>query len=170
MSHIGTRIAVIAAGAAGLSAALLALSPTASAEPVPAPSPTLPGLDMLQKIAGPGGINQVLQTAAAIFAPAPPAQAPLAPPPTAAITLPQPAAAAGAVPTGQLNVPPAPGLPVALPNQLSFPGDLTALIPGGLVPGAATAPGIAAPGIAAPGPAAPGQLGIPALNPVAGLP
>ena len=77
--------------------------------------------------------------AAAPAAPATPA--PAAPAATASVTLPQPAAPAAApaavaapatapqnlIPSGAMNVPNVPFLPVPLPQELSFPADLAAL-------------------------------------------
>lgn len=185
MSRIGTRIAAITAGAAGLFAAFIALSPAASAEPAPAPAPAVPGLDIIQNLASPAGITQALQNAASVLStmpstltggsPAVPA-APAVAPPTASINLPQPSAATGLVPSGQVNVPQAPGLPVQLPSQLSFPGDLTTLVPGIAAP-APNAPGLppaavpAAPAApAAPAGAAQLPAGLALLNPIAALP
>jgi hypothetical protein len=54
---------------------------------------------------------------------------------------------ASALPAGELNIPNLPGLPVPLPEHLSFPGDLTALIPG--APAAAPSQGITTPTAAA---------------------
>jgi len=50
-----------------------------------------------------------------------------------------PATAAGLIPSGELNVPNMPFLPVPLPQQVSFPGDLAALMPAGLMPAAKAA-------------------------------
>jgi hypothetical protein len=66
-----------------------------------------------------------------------------------------------------MNIPNMPFLPVPLPQQVSFPGDLAALMPSGLLPGAkpAAAPVAPAAAPAAPAPAAPA-----APAPGAGLP
>ena len=145
---------IAAAGAAGLA---LGLSATAAAEPAaPAPAPTLPGLPFLQQLAtNPAAATQLMQGLTSVLsgaqAAAPAAAAPATPAPaaTASVTLPQPAAPAAApaaaaapatapqnlIPSGEMNVPNVPFLPVPLPQQLSFPGDLAALMPSGLIPG-----------------------------------
>jgi hypothetical protein len=72
-----------------------------------------------------------------------------------------------------VNVPNVPFSPVPLPQQLSFPADLAALMPSSLVPGAAAkpaaAPVAAAPAAPAPvAPAAPAPAA-PAAAPGAGI-
>ena len=153
--------------------------PTAAAAPAPAPS--LPGLPFLQQLAtNPAAATQLVQGLTSVLggaqAAAPAAAAPATPAPaaTASVTLPQPAAPAAApaaaaapatapqnlIPSGEMNVPNVPFLPVPLPQQLSFPGDLAALMPSGLMPGAVkpaaapAAPAAAAPRGAAAAPAA----------------
>ena len=79
-----------------------------------------------------------------------------------------------------MNVPSVPFLPVPLPQQLSFPADLAALMPSGLIPAAKPAAAPAAPAAAAPAappaapaaaapPAAPAAAAPPAAPPAAGL-
>ncbi len=63
-----------------------------------------------------------------------PVSAPLVTPP--ATTL------AGFIPSGEINLPSVPGLPIPLPQRLSFPGDLSALMPG-IAGSAITQPGVA---------------------------
>jgi hypothetical protein len=58
-----------------------------------------------------------------------------------AATAPAIPVASGLIPTGELTLPSLPGLPIPLPQRLTFPGDLASLLPGS--PGSAvTAPGI----------------------------
>src|SRR5262249_29877968 len=64
------------------------------------------------------------------------------------------------IPSGEVNVPNVPFSPIPLPQQLSFPADLAALMPAGLIPGMAkpaAAPAVpgAAPAVPAAAPAAP---------------
>jgi hypothetical protein len=67
------------------------------------------------------------------------------------------------LPSGQLNIPGVPGLPVPLPAQLAFPGDLATLLPG--------APGASAPVYPPPAPAATSPMpGLGALFPTSALP
>ncbi len=159
-STIGAAGAV--ALAVGLSATAAA-EPAAVPPPVPS-VPGLPGLPFLQQLAtNPAAATQLIQgltsmlasaqtaaPAAATPAPAAAAAAPApAPAATASVTLPQPAAPAAApapatapatagqnlLPSGEMNIPNMPFLPVPLPQQVSFPGDLAALMPSGLLPG-----------------------------------
>ena len=167
----------------------------------------MPGLPFIQQLAAnPAAASQLMQGLASMLGSAqaaPAAAAPAATPPaaSASVTLPQPpaalpgaapapintpaAAAAPAtapqnlVPTGQMNVPSVPFLPVPLPQQVSFPGDLASLMPAGtplanLAPAPATAPAAPAPAApAAPAPAAPAApapaVAAPAATPNAGL-
>jgi hypothetical protein len=195
--------------AAGAVPVALALSATAAAEPAASPPiPAVPGLPLVDQLAAvPANAPQLLQNVASALTGAP--ATPVAPPPTAsaAVTLPQPAAApaqpatlpvattpgalpaattpatgpGALVPTGEVNLPQVPFLPVPLPQQVSFPGDLTYLLPpgtplAGLAPKPATpiaAPAATVPGAAVPAaaPAAPGTAGLaPVLLPLAGLP
>src|SRR6185503_831643 len=89
-----------------------------------------------------------------------------------------PAPAAGALlPSADVNLPQVPFLPVPLPQQMSFPGDITSLLPVALpgvsVPDLAAKPAAAAataPAAAAL-PAVPGAGALaPLLMPTAGLP
>ncbi len=177
MSRTRNRFATAAVGAAGLFSAVLALSPTAAADPVTPTIPGVPGLDIVQQIvASPASAPQLLQSAMAALTgiPATPTM-PTAPAPAG---LPQPAAAV--VPTAELNLPTVPGLPVQLPAQLSLPGDLASLVPGfvpmpnlGAKPAAVgTIPATGMPGAVTPAAAAavPGATGLAALFPTAALP
>jgi hypothetical protein len=197
--------------AAGAVSAALALSATATAEPAPPPpSPALPGLPFIQQlVANPAAASQLMQGLATVLSTAQGATAaPATPPPaaTASVTLPQPPAALpgtpaapvntpaatpatapqNVVPTGQMNVPNVPFLPVPLPQSVAFPGDLAALMPAGtplanLAPKSppATAPAATAPAATAPAappapapaaPAAPGAGVAPLLMPLSALP
>jgi hypothetical protein len=182
MSRTRNRFATAAVGAAGLFSAVLALSPTAAADPVTPTIPGVPGLDIMQQIvASPASAPQLLQSAMAALTgiPATPTM-PTAPAPAAGASagLPQPAAAV--VPTAELNLPTVPGLPVQLPAQLSLPGDLASLVPGfvpmpnlGAKPAAVgTIPATGMPGAVTPAAAAavPGATGLAALFPTAALP
>ena len=138
-------------------------------------------------------------TPAVAAAPTPAAAAAPTPAPaaTASVTLPQPAAPAAApaaatapataapnlLPSGEMNIPNMPFLPVPLPQQVSFPGDLAALMPSGLLPGAkpaaapvapaaapAPAPAAPAPAAAAPAAPAPGVGLAPLVMPLSALP
>jgi hypothetical protein len=79
---------------------------------------------------------------------------------------------AGLLPQAQLNLPQLPFLPVPLPQQISLPGDLTALVNGG-VP-ASPAPAIGSAGLLPIPAAAPATAPVttpnPLLFPVSGLP
>jgi len=70
-----------------------------------------------------------------------------------------------------MNIPNMPFLPVPLPQQVSFPGDLAALMPSGLLPGAKPAAAPVAPAAApAAAPTAPAPAAPAAPAPGAGLP
>lgn len=179
MSRTRNRFATAAVGAAGLFSAVLALSPTAAADPVTPTIPGVPGLDIVQQIvASPASAPQLLQSAMSALTGIP--ATPTAPAPAAGASagLPQPAAAV--VPTAELNLPTVPGLPVQLPAQLSLPGDLASLVPGfvpmpnlGAKPAAVgTIPATGMPGAVTPAAAAavPGATGLAALFPTAALP
>jgi len=160
----------------GSSAALLTAG-VASADPLPAPAPApapeVPGLSMLTQFINPANAPQLLQAASSIFAPkattapaipaaspvAPTAPAPLA---TAALNLPQAPAAQPAVqapvlgnsgdlpsalPSGTLNIPTIPGLPIPLPQTVSFPGDVAPIA--AAAPAVASTPAYVAPMAAA---------------------
>jgi hypothetical protein len=77
------------------------------------------------------------------------------------------------IPTGEVTMPNVPFLPVPLPQQVNFPGDLASLMPGGLA-GAKPAAAPAAPAAAAPAAAAPAATtgaGLsPLLMPLSALP
>ena len=92
-------------------------------------------------------------------------------------------AAQNLLPSGEMNIPNMPFLPVPLPQQVSFPGDLAALMPSGLLPGAkpaaapvapaaapAPAPAAPAPAAAAPAAPAPGAGLAPLVMPLSALP
>jgi hypothetical protein len=182
--------------AAGAIPVALGLSATAAAEPAaPAPVPSVPGLPFLQQLAtNPAAASALMQGFTSLLggaqaaAPAAAAATP-APAATASVTLPQPAAPAAApaaaaapataaqnlIPSGEMNMPNVPFLPVPLPQQVSFPGDLASLMPSGLVPAAAKpAAAPAAPAAAAPvatAPAAPSSAGLaPLMMPLSALP
>lgn len=187
VSRTRIRNASTAVAAAGLFSVVVALSPTAAADPATPTSPGVPGLDTVQQLAASAaGMAQSVQSAASAIAgvPATPAT-PAAPPPlaSAAVTVPQAAAAsalqngsANAVPAGQVNLPTVPGLPVPLLDKFSLPGDLASLVRGGVpVPNlgvqpaaAAATPTSTAPGTAAG--AAPAPTGLAALLPISALP
>jgi hypothetical protein len=150
----------VIAAACAVPAALL-LSATASADPVPAPAPAMPNIPFLNGIS-PANAPAMLQGLASAFTgAAQPAAAPAAPAPaaTASVTLPAaaapaatpaastlpgllPAAAAPAaapvaqpaslVPTAEVQLPQVANNALPLPKELSFPGDLTSLLPPGL--------------------------------------
>ena len=65
-----------------------------------------------------------------------PAAAPAVPAAAPAAAAAPATAAQNLIPSGEVNVPSVPFLPVPLPQQVSFPGDLAALMPSGLMPGA----------------------------------
>ena len=95
-----------------------------------APSSVIPGTN-----AGIPGISSVVpQTPATAARPALPGM-PAAP------------SAPSALPTAQLDLPQVPFLPLPLPQQVSLPGALTSLAPGGLplTPGALTGPALVGP-------------------------
>ena len=116
----------------------------------------MPGLPFLQQLAAnPAAATQLMQGLTSMLGAAQAAPAaPATPPPaaSASVTLPQPPAAlperhcpaeharrhgAPALPTeraaaGQMSVPNVPFLPVPLPQAVSFPGDLAALMPAGV--------------------------------------
>jgi hypothetical protein len=188
MSRTRNRFVISAVAGAGLFAGVLAMSPTAVADPAAPVIPGVPGANMLQQLA-----PQLLQSFAAAFLgnPAAPAAVPAAPAASAAVNLPQAAVPAavsaapatgadGLIPTAQVDLPSVPGLPVPLPSQLSLPGDLAALAPGGLpIPdlaakpaAAALAPAAVAPAAVAPvaTAAAPAESAIASFFPVSGLP
>src|ERR1700694_270176 len=203
MSQIRNRIAIAVGAGAGLCSALLALSPTAAADPALPTIPGLPGL-VQQIAASPASVPQLLQSAASALAGVPAAPAQAAPAASAAISLPQPATPAPAataavalpqpatpvpaavaatapgqlVPSAQLDLPTVPGLPLSLPSQLSLPGALASLVPGGIpMPNlgakpaaAAVTPAAALPGAVAPAAVAPGRTGLEGLFPVSALP
>ena len=162
-----------------------AAAPAAAATPAPAAAAT-PAV-----AAAPTPAVAAAPTPAAAAAPTP------APAATASVTLPQPAAPAAApapatapatagqnlLPSGEMNIPNMPFLPVPLPQQVSFPGDLAALMPSGLLPGAkpaaapvapaaapAPAPAAPAPAAAAPAAPAPGVGLAPLVMPLSALP
>jgi hypothetical protein len=79
---------------------------------------------------------------------------------------------AGLLPQAQLNLPQLPFLPVPLPQQISLPGDLTALVNGGVPP--SSAPAVGSSGLLPISAAAPATAPVstpnPLLFPVSGLP
>jgi hypothetical protein len=68
------------------------------------------------------------------------------------------------IPTGEINLPTVPGLPIPLPHHLTFPDDLAALMPG--APGAAIAQPVLAPAAAVMSP----TRGLGTLFPTSALP
>lgn len=190
MSRTGIRIATLGAFAGGLLTAFFALSPTAAAEPAPA-APSVPGVDFVQQLANaPAMASQLLQNAATMLSPTPPAAAPAAPAaspaPTAtgSINLPQlpgmtPASAPMTSQVGTVPGAPAPAAPASsmpLLNQLPLPGSIASIAQA--IPGIGTNPA-AIPSITAPmstGPmtppaATPGAPGLPpTLDPFSALP
>lgn len=114
-----------------------------------APSSVIPGTN-----AGIPGINSVVpQTPATAARPSLPGM-PAAP------------SSSSALPSAQLDLPQVPFLPVPLPKQVSLPGALTSLAPGGvpLNPGALTGPALVGPA------AAPVMSTNPLLAPLSALP
>jgi len=173
MSRIGTRIAIIAAAAGGLTTAFLALSPTAAADPAAPVIPAMPGINVVEELANaPAMASQLLQNAATMLQPAaatpatPPASVPTA---TASFNLPQPPMSApmntavGTVPgtvPGTLPTPPASSGTLPLLSQLGLPSNLAGL-------NSLPLPNVGAPAA----PAVPGQPAFPpAFNPFSALP
>jgi hypothetical protein len=155
MSRRRIRSAVLAAaGAAALFGAVVALSPSAAADPATLPSPALPGINVVRQFVSAADIPQVLQSAASALSGAP--STPATPTPTplasAAVTVPQlpltPAAAPQTSLTGA-----APTVPTDLSKMLGLSGglptDLSSLMSG---LGAMSAAGTAAPSAATPVP------------------
>ena len=196
MSRTRNRFATAAVAAAGLFSAVLALSPTAAADPAAPTSPGVPGLDVLQQFASPPSVSQLLQSAASVLnggnatatpaAAAPTAIGALSPQPAASapgastvVTRPLPAVGAvsspatggaGSVPRAPLNLPPGAAVPAPPPSQfqLSLPGNLSSLVPGGVLP-----PNLGTNPVAAPAPSAtavPRQTGPAAPFPISVLP
>ena len=152
MSRFTKLFAANAIAAAGLGAAAIALSPSAAADPIIPPVPSVPGLGMIQQLASnPAGVGAVLQTAASALSGASsiiggPAATPILGGPAATPILGGPAA--GTLPvspidmTGALPAAPAaagvtPMIPTqtlgqtVLPmlNQFGIPGSLASLAP-----------------------------------------
>ena len=151
----------VIAAACAVPGALL-LSATASADPIPAPAPAMPNIPFLNGMSPANAPAMLQGLASAFTgAAATPAAAPAAPAPaaTASVTLPAaaapaaapatsalpgllPAAAApaavpaaqpaGLVPTAEVQIPQVANNVLPLPKELSFPGDLTSLLPPGL--------------------------------------
>jgi hypothetical protein len=160
----------------GASAALLT-GGIAKADPVPAPSPIGPGLNMVQQLMDPSKAPQLLQAATAMLTglnAAPPATAaiPAAPPSlaTATVNLPQ---APGALPLPGMPTAALPGMPAS-----TLPGMPTAALPGmpaTTTPLSAALPSAAGlstiPGLPVPLPAnLPFPTDLAALLPAAGIP
>ncbi len=105
--------------------------------PQPAPGAAAPGSAVPAAPAGIPGLNSVVPQA--------PAVTPR--PSTIPGTATAPAATPGTMPSAQLDLPQLPFLPVPLPQQISLPGALTSLAPGGvpLPHGAPTAPALGVP-------------------------
>jgi hypothetical protein len=140
---------------------------------IPGASSLVPGASAASTAATPGlGIPGLTPT---LPAPATPASGLTGIPgltPTVPAASTPAAGPAGLLPQAQLNLPQMPFLPVPLPQQISLPGDLTALVNGG-VP-ASPAPAIGSAGLlpiaAAPPATAPVTTPNPLLFPVSGLP
>jgi hypothetical protein len=156
---------------AGLTGATPA-APTATSL-IPGASSLVPGASPASTAATPGlGIPGLTPT---LPAPATPASGltgiPGLTPTVPAATTPA-AGPAGLLPQAQLNLPQMPFLPVPLPQQISLPGDLTALVNGG-VP-ASPAPAVGSAGLLPIPAAAPATAPVstpnPLLFPVSGLP
>ncbi|MGK2881026.1 MAG: hypothetical protein ACSLE6_09615 [Mycobacterium sp.] len=173
MSRTRNRFVIATFAVAGVTSAALALSPIAAADPATEPAvPTVPGLDIVQQVAtdalAPQGAPlPVPIDTAAVSVPLPAA---VSAPSPAAISSPEPQL----IPSADISIPQVPGMPVPLPSELSFPGDLLSLLPAGLpnplaavtgasAPAAATAP------VAAVAPIATAPIGLPVF-PTAGLP
>lgn len=158
---------------------VLSGTPAAAAAPVAAPPIASASVNLPPQPAAVPGTAALPATATLPGVATPPATAPAAVPaalpgtaalpgiaPAAVPAAIAPAATPELIPTGQLNLPSLPGLPVPLPQHLSFPGDLdlASLMPG--TPGAA----IAQPGVA-PAPSATSPMpGVGALFPTSALP
>ncbi len=199
MSRIGTRTATIAAAAGGLFTALVALSPTAAADPAPA-APGVPGIDVVQQLANaPAIASQFLQSAASMLAPKPaatpaapassaaPATAPTA---SASLNLPQNPLAQNPLAQNPLAQNPLAQNPISAPmnslvgtvpqGQVNLPASipvapllsqlgLPANLNGLPIPNVGATPG--APVTAPAAPLAPGQPALmPDLNPFSALP
>jgi len=134
---------------------------------VPGATSLIPGAAPAATTATPGlGIPGLTPTVPAPAAPAPAlAGFPGLTPTVPAAPTPAPGPA-GLLPQAQLNLPQMPFLPLPLPQQLSLPGDLTALANGG-VP---VYPGISPPAVASVPVAAPVASPNPLFFPVSGLP
>jgi len=169
MSRIGTRFgirtATIAAAAGGLGTAFLALTPTASADPVAPVLPALPGgVNMIQQLANaPALASQLLQSASTMLQPitATPASTgtyPGAIPASSPLGTQAPVSAPMNSMVG--TVPSMPTSSIPLLSQLGLPSNLSSL-PLPNLGGAAATP--AAPAVGAP--ALP-----PSLNPFSALP
>ena len=93
-------------------------------------------------------------------------------PGTEPVAAPATAATSELIPSGDINLPSIPGLPIPLPQRISFPGALTSLLPGATpaAPVAVAAPAIAQPGIAPAASATSPLPGIGALFPAYALP
>jgi len=138
---------------------------------VPGATSLFPGASPASTTATPGlGIPGLTPT---IPAPATPAPGPTGIPgltPTVPAAATPAAGPAGLLPQAQLNLPQMPFLGVPLPQQISLPGDLTALINGG-VP---ASPSVSSPGLLPVPAAAPVTAPVtapnPLLFPVSGLP
>lgn len=151
MSRTRNRFAIATLAAAGLTSAALALSPTAAADPAAPAVPAVPGLDVVQQVAtdvlAPQAVEQPAPMAsasvnlpqpAAVTAPAQspvtsplgvtsPVTSPLGVTSPAGVTAPEPAV----IPSADISIPqlPADLIPIPLPSEVSFPGDLLSLLP-----------------------------------------
>ena len=181
MSRFAKLFAANAIAAAGLCSAALALSPSAAAEPAPAPVvPQLPALNMIQQFAtNPASMGAVLQTAAtalngasALVGGSPASTLPVSPIEGAPATPPVAAPGPGSSLLPLLN---SLGVPASLanlgPSQMPFPiqiGDTLGISPAPV----ATAPPARAPAAAPPIlPAVPPAAGgVGGLLPLSALP
>lgn len=179
MSRFAKLFAANAIAAAGLCSAALALSPSAAAEPAPAPViPQLPALNMIQQFAtNPASMGAVLQTAATALNGAstliggPASTLPVSPIEGAPATPPVAAPGPGSSLVPLLN---SFGVPASLanlgPSQMPFPiqiGDTLGISPAPVATAPAAVPPAAAPILPAV-PPAPGGVG--ALLPLSALP
>lgn len=161
--NIGDQLVSTAANTAANAPQLLQNLATAlgAAPPAPVAPPPLAGASVTVPQPAPGLIAGAPAAAPATTAgipginsavPGAPAAAPRVPSAVPGTTAGAPATAPGLMPQAQLNLPQVPFLQVPLPQQVSLPGDLASLAPGGLPIPRGVAP--TGPAVAAPVPAA----------------
>jgi hypothetical protein len=134
-------VALAGAGAAAFFATVVALSPTASADPMSSSSPPLPGIDVVRQFASAAGIPQALQNAASALSGTPATgatQAGPSPLASASVSVPQLPLPGTAPQNGLAGVVPAAASPLSLPT------DLTSIMSSLGAMSAASAPGGAA--------------------------